>query len=67
MQSQKIILYKYKKKKIHFFGVIINFFLVVMTITRCSLKKNLFGCSYIASGENGILKKNILFFNQINF
>ena len=27
------------KEKIHFFGVIMNLFLVVMTIIRCHLKK----------------------------
>ena len=40
------------------FDVIINLFLVVMTIIRCYMKK-LFRFSYIASGENRIWKKII--------
>ena len=53
--AKKIFLYK-NKKKIYFFGVIINLFLVVMTIIRCCTKKILFGYSYIASSKNGISK-----------
>ena len=54
-----IYIYIYKEK-IHFFGVVINLFLDVMTHSRC-YKKKLFRCSYIASGEKRIYKKDLIF------
>ena len=54
-------LYKNEKKKIHFLGVIINSFLVVKPSSLAE-RKILFGCSYIASSENGIWKKNSDFY-----
>ena len=53
-RAKKFFLYKKKKKKNHFLGVIMSLFLVAMTIIKCSRKNSfLFGC-YSASGENGI-------------
>ena len=47
-------MYTLYMKKIHFFVVIINVFLFVMTIIRYYTKKRLSGCSYFASGEDRI-------------
>ena len=51
------------KRKNPFFCVIINLFLVVMTIIRRSRIIFLFGCSYIAPGENGIFIKRFIYTN----
>ena len=48
-----IYIYKQNKTKIYFHDVIIDLFLVVNPSSDVE-RTFLFGCSYIASGENGI-------------
>ena len=52
--------------KIPFFGVIINLFLVVMTIIRCCTKENYLGVIYLGflycfRQEWDLKKKNLIF------
>ena len=60
-----------KIKIIHFFGVIINLFLVVMTIIRCCSKKKFYLGFLIMRFEKNFSYNNfwiflVIFFNQEN-
>ena len=59
-RSKKIFLYKNKQKN-YLFGVIMNLFLVVMTIIRCCMKKNYLGVLILLPARIGCeIKINFL-------